>query len=395
MNQEKLRQDFPVLREKEVIYFDNACMTFRPDQVIEAVNSYYKEFPSCTGRSAHSLAAKASEEYDRARKKVSGFVGAGSPNEIVFLRNTTEAINLVANCLGLEEENKVLTSDREHNSNLIPWQTSEAEHVVVGSDKEERFDLEEFDRELDEDVELVSIVHKSNLDGYSLPLKEIVERAHEKNALVLVDAAQSVGHEPVDVKDLDVDFMAFSGHKMCGPSGIGALYGKKHLLEDLDPWIVGGSTVKNSHYDSFDLEEVPEKFEAGLQNVAGAIGFGRACEYLESIGRDDICEHEKKLTSLLLDGLRELDGIDLIGVNSPEASGIVSFSVEGLDSHEVAMFLDETGNVAVRSGMHCLHSWFNERDLSGSARASVYLYNTEEEVEKFLENVEDVAHYLA
>ncbi|MDY6774067.1 MAG: aminotransferase class V-fold PLP-dependent enzyme, partial [Candidatus Nanohaloarchaea archaeon] len=236
MDVSQVRQDFPVL-DQDLIYLDSACMSLRPEPVMEKVEEYYREFPACSGRSHHSLGERASEEVEKSRERVAEFIGA-DPQEIVFVRNTTEAINLVANSLGLS--GTVITSDREHNSNLVPWQgLGEVEHRIVGSE-EERFDLEEFREEMDEEVELVSIVHTSNLDGYTLPVEQIIDTAHEYNALVLVDGAQSAPHRPVDVNSLDADFFAFSGHKMLGPSGIGALYVREELYDRLDPFIVGG-----------------------------------------------------------------------------------------------------------------------------------------------------------
>jgi len=394
---EKIRADFPVLK-KGIIYFDNACMTLRPKQVIEAMNEYYYEFPACPGRSLHQLGNKASEAIAIARKKIARFIGAKNEKEIVFTRNTTEAINLIAHSLKFGKKNTVLSSDREHNSNLVPWIIARErgiKHVIVKEKESHEFDLDAFSEAMNESVKLVSIVHASNLDGYILPVKEIIKTAHDFNALVLLDGAQSAPHSPLNVKKMDCDFFAFSSHKALGPSGIGALYGKKHLLEELRPFISGGSTVSNSTYESAEFLEVPEKLEGGLQDVAGIIGFGKACDYIEKIGRSRIAKHERKLNKKFQSGLLELEKAEIIGVKDTEKkTGITSFNIGKLDSHEVALLLDEA-KIAMRSGMHCLHSWFNAHKLRGAVRASFYAYNTEWEVEKALLELSEIEKHLA
>lgn len=371
MNITKIRQDFPVL-EKGIIYFDSACMALKPVQVINKINEYYNDYPACAGRSYHKLSKKVTDEVEKTRTLLKKFVGA-KKYELIFTKNTTEAINLVANSLKIKS---VLLSDREHNSNLLPWM--KFKHDVVNVDE----DLEDYKSKV-KDFDLISVVFTSNLDGYTLPVKEIIKIAHENGKLVLLDGAQAMPHKEINISRLDADFLAFSGHKMLGPTGTGGLFGKKELLEKMDPFMLGGETVSNSSYDKFDLLEVPQRFEAGLQNYAGIVGLSEAVNYLKKIGLKNIEAHEKKLVKFLVDNL----DVDLVGINE---GNIFNFNVGKMGSHEVAQILDHSANIAVRSGMHCVHSWFNARKLKGSVRASVYLYNTKEECERFVEEVNKI-----
>ena len=396
---EKIREDFPLLQKringKPIIYFDNACVTLRPVQVIQAIKEYYEEYSACSGRSIHKLGNKVSEEYQKSRKVIAEFINARKPEEIIFTRNTTEGINLVANSLGLKKGDVVITTDREHNSNLLPWQILikklGIKHEIIFSKEDLTFDLEKFEKMMNKNVKLVSMFHTSNLDGYTIPAKEIIKIAHDFGALVLLDGAQSVPHKPLDVKKLDVDFLAFSGHKMLGPSGIGVLYGKEHLLEKLNPFLVGGDTVQSTSYYSHTFLKPPEKFEAGLQNYPGAIGLATAAKYIKKIGKEKIENHEIELNKLITEEILKLEGIDIIGPSSPELRcGIISFIVEGINHHDVAIMLDEMANVMIRSGQHCVHSWFNAHGIEGSARVSLYLYNTKEEAQIFIETLKKI-----
>lgn len=403
MNVETIRKDFPSLNQeikgKPVVYFDNACMSLRPVQVIDAMNEYYKKYPGCAGRSIHKFGTMVTDNYDAARKKVSKFINSKSEKEIVFTRNTTEGINLVANSLGLQSGDVVLTSDREHNSNMLPWQrlaeTKGIKHEIVFSNQDMTFDLAEFERKvsmLNDKLKLVSVVHTSNLDGYTLPIKEIVKIVHDAGALVLVDGAQSVPHIPVDVRKLDIDFLAFSGHKMLGPSGIGVLYGKIDLLEKMSPFIIGGETVKNSTYDSYEILPPPQRFEGGLQNYAGAIGLGAAIDYLDKIDFKKMINHEIELNQIITDGISGIKGLSIIGPADPKLrSGIISFNIEGMFPHDISIMLDDSSNIMVRSGAHCVHSWFNSHAINGSVRASLYLYNTKEEANLFVDKLNEIS----
>jgi len=323
------------------------------------------------------------------------FVGAKKAEEIVFTRNTTEAINLISHSLEFKKGDVVLTTDREHNSNLLPWQflskKAGVEHKIIYSDANMEFDLGKFEEIAREGVRLVSFVHSSNLDGYTLPAREIIRIAHEHGALVMLDGAQSAPHKPVDVRKLDVDFFALSGHKMLGPSGIGVLYGRYELLDKLEPFMLGGDTVQNSTYDSYTLLKPPEKFEAGLQNYAGDIGIAEAARYLEKVGKEKIEKHENDLNKFISERLLQIKGTSIIGPKQVEMrGGIVSFNIEGLNHHDVAIMLDGN-NIMVRSGQHCVHSWFNAHNIPGCARLSLYLYNTKEECEIFLEKVSEIS----
>jgi len=377
MNVEKIRKDFPILEKKKFIYFDNACMPLRPKVVIDKINEYYNEYPACAGRSYHDFGTRLTDEVTKARELVKKFVGAKKSKEIIFTKNTTESINLVANSFKF---NRILTSDREHNSNLLPWQ--KFNHDVVKSKEDFSFDLESFSDRV-KNVDMVSIVHTSNLDGYSLPVKEIIKISHENDAKVLLDGAQSVPHKEINVRKLDVDFLAFSGHKMLGPNGVGVLYGKEELLNEMNSFILGGETVSDSTYDSYNLEEIPHKFEAGLQNYSGILGLGSAAKYLMKVGRNNIEKYENLLKSRI-----QVDGVEKIG--HVGESGIFNFNIPGKSAHEVAMMLSASKKIMIRSGAHCMHSWFNSNNLEGSARASFYLYNTPEEVDTFVEELEKI-----
>lgn len=399
MDTQKIRLDFPALWKKwngrYPVYFDNACVTLRPKQVISAVNEYYNEYPVCGGRSVHKMAKKVDEKVSEAREKLQKFLNASSSEEIIFTRNTTEGLNLVASSLDFNKGDIVLTTDREHNSNLVPWQVQARnkgiKHIVVYSNPDNTFNLEQYEEILgkSKNIKLVSMFHTSNLDGYTLPAREIIKIAHEHNALVMLDGAQSAPNKPVNVRELDVDFFAFSVHKMLGPSGMGVLYGKKHLLEELAPFIVGGDTVSETTYESAKFLPPPEKFEAGLQNYAGIIGSGAAVDYLNSVGMSNILQHEVRLNKIITEGIKDMPGLKILGPQEPSLrSGIVSFTVEmlkGGDAHDIALVLDETENIEVRSGAFCVHSWFNYRKCEAAVRASLYLYNTEEEAKKFVD----------
>ena len=402
---ESLRKDFPALQRqrngKPPVYLDSACMSLKPEQVISAMLEYHRSHPACSGygRSAHWFAREVSEATAQAREKVASFIGA-SPEEVVWTKNTTEAINLVAKSLRLHPGDVVLTSDREHNSNLIPWLELERQgvrHEVVPSREDETFDLDALQDMLSPEVKLVSVVHVSNLDGYALPVREIAELAHDSGSLVLVDAAQSVPHRRVDVDRLGADFLAFSVHKMLGPS-IGVLYIREGMEKELRPFIVGGDTVADSWYDRAAYLPSPRRFEAGLQDYAAQMGAAAAVDYLRRIGMREVEKHERFLTEHLLRRLGEIEELRFVGVADPElASGIVSFRLEAdgrsmVAPSDVAEMLDARYNIMLRAGDHCLHSWFNARGMgaSGSVRASVYIYNTLQECELLAEGVESI-----
>ncbi len=399
MNLNELRNDFPVLKNKTVVYLDTACQSLRPRPVTEAVVDYYENYPACSGRSMHKLAAKVTQKCDEARGQLAKFLSATKKEEVVFTRNTTEGINLVANSLNFQPGDVVLITGKEHNSNLIPWQMLVKKRgiqlKILPPKEDGTFDLAAFEQALKTPVKLVSFGLSSNLDGVLLPGETIVKLAHKAGALVMFDAAQTAPHHKLDVRKLDVDFLALSGHKMLGPSGTGVLYGKLKLLDQMSPFMVGGDTVATSTYDTCEFLPVPEKFEAGLQDFAGIIGLGEAARYLQAIGFDAINKQELLLNRAIDSGIRDLPGLHIIGPTDPALRcGITTFYIDGIDSHRIALMLDQMANVCVRSGQHCVHSWFNAHQIKGSVRASTYFYNNLEDVEIFVENLKKIRKVL-
>lgn len=395
MDPADLRAQIPFLAQDDPpIYFDNACMTLKPRSVIEAIQRYYEETPVCAGRSTHRLARRVSDDIQASREAVARFLDAKDPGTCVFTRNTTEAINLAVQGLELPEGSTVLTSDREHNSGLVPAQRLAAKgitHEALPSRKDETFDLEAFKARMEQgDVSLVSVVHMSNLDGYVTPLADIAEIAHDHDALVLADGAQSAPHMPVSVRDLGVDLFAFSVHKMMGPTGVGVLWGREEILDEIEPLIAGGSTIEDTTLEGHTFLAPPGRFEAGLQDFAGLVATRYAIETLEGLGLDGVHAHEAKLSTRLQDGIEVIGGT-IIGAPAAKGNGIVSFELPGLDIHQLAILLEDKGQVMVRAGLHCLNSWFNARGLDGSCRASLYAYNTMDEVEACLATLETIA----
>ena len=399
MDVEQIRKDFPALQrkynERPVIYFDNACMTLKPKPVIEAILDYYENFPSCGGRSVHKFGTEVTIKIDESREAMKKFINASRKEEIIFTKNTTESLSFVANGLKFEKDDIVVSSDKEHNSNLLPWQRLKIlkgiHHVIIPSNTDNTFNIEalkECVSKYKKRIKLMSFVHQSNLDGVVIPAEEIVEIAHDNGSPVLLDCAQSVPHREVDVKKLDVDFIAFSVHKMCGPTGVGVLYGKYDLLKEMNPLIAGGGTVESTTYDNFKFLMPPERFEAGLQNYAGIVGAKAAAEYLSKLGKNNIEQHEIKLNKYVTDSLRDYPEILILGPEKPELRhGIFPFNIKGFEAHDVALILDEVANIMLRSGAHCVHSWFEARKIKGCARASFFIYNTLEEAKIFVENI--------
>jgi len=388
----RLRPDFPPLRDGRLIYFDNACMALRPQAVIDAVTAYHAEYPACGERSLHRLGRRVDEEVSLAREAARRFLHARRAEEIVFTQNTTHAINLIAHSFPFAPGDVVVTSDQEHNSNLLPWQQLArrgVRHRAVPFG-----DLEALRAALAPEAKLVSMVMTSNLDGASIDARRTVEVAHEAGIPILLDAAQAAPHQPLDVRSLDVDFLACSGHKMLGPSGTGLLYGRRDALARLHPTLVGGGTVEDSTLQGATYREGPERFEAGLQNYAGIAGLRRAIEYLERVGREAVHAHEQALTRSLQAGLERYPDITILGPSAERRGGITSFAFAGIDAHDVCLLLDQSAEIAVRSGRHCVHSWFNAHGVEATVRVSFYLYNTQEEVAEFLAALAKVHHAL-
>ncbi len=398
------RNDFPTLRaEKPPAYLDNACMTLRPDSVIAAIDDYYRINPSCGGRSVHRYATKVSRQVVNCRQRIADFFNAPNADEVIFTGNATHSLNQVAKGLSWEKGDIILTSDREHNSNLVPWLQLEKEqgvdHRVVKSNPDNTFDLEAFEAacaDAGSKLRLVSLAHVGNLDGVAVPLKEATKIAKDHGALVCADAAQSAPHMDVNIQDLGIDFMAFSLHKMLGPSGMGGLWGKMELLENMRSIQSGGSTVENTTYDSLKWAKPPAKFEGGLANYAGIIGGNAAIEYLSKMDMSEIHAKEVRLNKVMSSIIQDVDGMSIIGPrDAGQRGGICSVLLDNIDTHDVAILLDEAAGVLVRSGMHCVHSWFNDRQIdTGSLRASVYFYNSEEEVRLFAETLVEAVEAL-
>ncbi|MCL5407103.1 MAG: aminotransferase class V-fold PLP-dependent enzyme [Patescibacteria group bacterium] len=360
------------------------------------MNKYYEEYSVCGERSLHKLGKMVSDKVHETRSLVARLIDARK-EEIVFTRNTTESINFVAYSIDWKKGDVVLTSDKEHNSNLLPWIRLSAKlgtvHAVVKSDSNGSIDLlylKELLEKYNGKVKLVAVTLSSNLDGITNPVLEIARLGHRYGALILVDAAQGLPHQSVSVKKFDVDFLAFSGHKMLGPSGTGVLYGKKKLLEEFEPFMIGGGTVVKSTYNSYCLENIPERFEAGLQDYAGIIGLGEAVKFIQKVGYKEIARRDLELNKYITDYLCSIERVHIIGANEPEKrGGIISFYVDGADSHMIALMLDEA-NIMVRSGQLCVHSWFSDKDIQGAIRVSAYFYNTLEEAEYFTKTLSNI-----
>jgi cysteine desulfurase / selenocysteine lyase len=404
LNIEKIRQDFPILKRKvsggkPLVYLDNAATTQKPLAVIDAIHNYYMNYNSNIHRAVHQLAEEATLEFEKTREKVAKFINARSTEEIVFTRNATEALNLVAYSWGRSNVNNgdtIVITEIEHHSNIVPWQilTSEkrAKLEYVGTDDNGYLKLEEFIKYLDskkKEVKLVSVSHMSNVLGTIIPVNDIINMSHEKGIPVLVDGAQSVPHMPVDVQKMDCDFMAFSAHKMLGPTGVGILYVKKEILEKMPPFIGGGDMIKEVHKYETRYNDLPYKFEGGTPNIADVIGFAAAIDYLNKIGMDKVREHEVELTGYALDKITRVKGVTLYGPrNVKDRGGVISFNIGDIHPHDLATIMNDHG-VAIRSGHHCAQVLMERLDVSATSRASFYIYNTKEEVDIFVSALEE------
>jgi cysteine desulfurase / selenocysteine lyase len=399
VNVERRRADFPALTpgpgRPAPVYLDSACMSLVPRPVLSAMEEYYREYPGCAGRSLHRFAEEVGRRYEEARAAFARFFGRPDPRGIVFVRNATEAINLVGEGFPWRRGDCVLISDREHNSNLIVWQRLAAERgirvEVLSLPDDGSFDAEDLERHLARPVRLVSLFHTSNLDGRSLPVREIVERAHDRHASVLVDGCQAAPHEKVDLGRLGVDFYAVSGHKMLGPTGTGVLASTFEALGRLRPLTVGGETVEWSTLESHELRPPPYRFEAGLQNYAGIVGAHAAIDYLTDVGWDAIRDQQRSVNERVTRALAPEPRLHLLGPEDPRLRpSIFAFTLDGVDPNDAALFLDEGYRVMVRSGMHCVHSFYARRGLSGNVRASFYLYNDRHDADALIEGLEEL-----
>ena len=395
-----VRADFPILQEMHhddvpLIYLDNAASSQKPTPVIESLDDYYRRYNANVHRGVHKLSEEATAAYEQARIKIKNFIGAASKREIIYTSGTTESINLVAQTWGranLQAGDVVVSTVMEHHSNIVPWQMLATEKGIVVKYvpvlPDGTLDQEAYAQLLrEEPVKLVALVHMSNVMGTINPIKTMTQQAHEAGALVMVDGAQSVPHMPVDVQDLDVDFFAFSGHKMVGPTGIGILYGKRDLLEAMPPWKGGGDMISVVRLDGSTWNDLPYKFEAGTPIIAGAIGLGMAVDYLSAVGMDKIHAHEAMMTEYALERLAEVPGLTLLGPEDASQKGAVAaFWMDGIHAHDVAQILDSDG-IAVRAGHHCAMPLHEECGVNASARASFYLYNTPAEVDALIKGL--------
>lgn len=402
---EIIRRDFPILSSnvngKNLIYFDNAATTQKPKAVIEALGNYYRTINANPHRGAHYLGVAATEAYENTREKVKKFINASSSREIIFTRNTTESLNLLAYSYGMdnvEEGDEILISIAEHHSNIVPWQqVAKIKRAVlkyVYLNEEGRIDLEEIRKNISKRTKIVSIHHMSNVLGTVSPVKEISKLAHEAGAVLIVDGAQSVPHMKVDVIEMDADFFAFSGHKMLGPMGIGVLYGKYELLEKMRPFIFGGDMIEYVAEQDTTFAEVPFKFEGGTQNVEGAIGLSAAIDYLDKIGVGEINIYEKGITQYALDRMDEIPYVKIYGPRDVKnKGGVISFSIEDIHPHDTATILDSYG-IAIRAGHHCAQPLMKYLKASATSRASFYFYNTYDEVDIFIDAIKNVRKWL-
>ena len=404
LNIEKIREDFPILKRKvsggkPLVYLDNAATTQKPLAVINAIHDYYMNYNSNIHRAVHQLAEEATLEFEKTREKVSEFINAKSTEEIVFTRNATEAINLVAYSWGrtnVKKEDRIVITELEHHSNIVPWQmlTSEkgAKLEYVGTDDNGYLKLQEYMNYLESSkkkVKLVSVSHMSNVLGTIVPVNDMIKMSHEKGIPVLIDAAQSVPHMPVDVQKMDCDFMAFSAHKMLGPTGVGILYVKKEILEKMPPFIGGGDMIKEVHKYETRYNDLPYKFEGGTPNIADVIGFAAAIDYLKKLDMDKVREHEVELTEYALDIITKVKGVTLYGPrNTEDRGGVISFNIGDIHPHDLATIMNDHG-VAIRSGHHCAQVLMERLDVAATSRASFYIYNTKEEIDIFVSALEE------
>ncbi|HXX40434.1 MAG TPA: cysteine desulfurase [bacterium] len=386
-----IRDDFPILKQrihgKPLVYLDSANTSQKPRIVLDTLVRYYEEYNANIHRGVYALAERATAEYEATRAKVARFLGAAEPAEIVFTRNITEALNLVAHSWGRRHVgpgDEILTTEMEHHSDLVPWQFLAQERGArlrhIPFDDEGRLVLDDLDRLINERTKVVSLVHVSNTFGTVNPIAEISRRAHARGAIVVVDGAQSAPHRPVDVRALGADFFGFTGHKMLAPMGVGGLYGRLALLEEMEPFLGGGEMISDVWLDHASWNEVPWKFEAGTQSVGDTIALGAAIEYLQRLGMDAVAAHERDITAYAFERLRDVPGLRILGPTSGDRGGVISFSMEGVHPHDVAQVLDEEG-VCVRAGHHCTKPLHRRLGIGSSVRASFYVYTIREEID--------------
>ena len=395
----KIRDDFPILKSRinnhQLVYFDNAATTQKPQSVIDGISNYYKSYNANIHRGIHSLAEKATEEFEETRSLVKEFINASSENEIIFTRGTTEGINLISSSLSkfyFNEGDEIIISEMEHHSNIVPWQMIADENKlnlkVINVSENGEIDMDHFNSLISEKTKLVSIVYISNTLGTINPVKKIIEKCKENNILSVVDGAQSSAHKKIDVTDLNCDFYVFSAHKMYGPTGVGVVYGKEEILEKMPPYMGGGEMIKDVSFSNTSYNNLPYKFEAGTPNIGDVIGFKEAINYIKNIGIDDIETYEINLKKYTEDALKKIDGIKVVGT-AKDKVGIFSFTTEKVHYYDLGLLLDAKG-IALRTGHHCTQPLMDKYSLDGTARLSLAIYNSTEEVDYFVESLSNL-----
>lgn len=393
-----IKADFPIFNSSDLIYLDNASTTQKPSKVLEEIDSFYKETNANVHRAIYSIGNEATRRFESAREKVAKFINAPSSKEIVFTSGATESINLLARSLvsNLEPGDEILLSEMEHHSNIVPWQMMAEKFKVkikyLPINKIGELDLNNSEQYFTSRTKIVSITHISNVLGTINPIEDLAKMAHKVGALFISDGAQGVPHMQVNVAKLGCDFYAFSGHKMLGPTGIGVLWGKTKLLEELDPFMGGGEMIETVSFEESTWNEIPYKFEAGTPNIAQAVGLGAAVDYLDSIGMKNIQEHEKKLTDYAFDKIKDIEGIRIHG-SSKKKSGVISFNIKDIHPQDLAQFLDQD-NIAIRVGHHCAQPLLSLLNETSTARISFYIYNSEEDIDKFCDSMIKIKTYF-
>lgn len=405
IDEKAILKDFPILNQKvngeRLAYLDNAATAQRPTPVLNELMRFYQNDNANVHRGVHTLAERATKEYEDARRKVQKFINAAQPEEVIFTKGTTDGLNLVASTYGeehIQAGDEIVISIAEHHSNLVPWQQlaikKHATLKFIELTKDGELDMADAAKKITDKTKIVAVTHASNVLGITPPLKQLAKMAHDHGAIFVGDGAQAAPHMKLDMQDLDVDFYAFSGHKMMSPMGIGVLYGKRQLLDDMEPYQYGGEMISDVYRDHTVFAEPPYKFEAGTQNVAGAIGLGAAVDYLDQIGMDNVEAHEHELVAYLLPQLEAMDHVTVYGPQDPaKHTGVVAFNIDGLHPHDVATALDMDG-VAVRAGHHCAEPLMQDLNVVATARASFYLYNTKDDVDQLVNAIKDTKEFF-
>ena len=403
---ERIREDFPILEREfsgtQLVYLDNAATSHTPEPVVETITDYYRTYNANVHRGIHQLSQEASVAYEEAHDRVAEFIGAsGGREEIIFTKNTTESMNLVAYAWGLNElgpGDEVVLTEMEHHASLVTWQQiakrTGAECKYIPITDEGRLDMDAAREMITDDTEMVSAVHVSNTLGTINPVSELADIAHDHSAYMFVDGAQSVPNRPVDVEAIDADFLAFSGHKMAGPTGIGVLYGKKRILEEMEPYLYGGEMILKVDFEDSTWNELPWKYEAGTPVICQGIALAAACDYLDDIGMDRVERHEAELAAYAYDRLKENDDVEVYGPPGDDRGGLVAFNLEGVHAHDLSSILNDSA-VAIRAGDHCTQPLHDVLGATASARASFYIYNTRAEVDRLVEAVDDARQLFA